>query len=291
MENEENIWQVDSFFDIPKNYTGVVVVKKETKYWFKNGKSHCENGPAIEDAYGHKEWWFDNKHHRLDGPAMIFSDGTKKWFINGIQFISEEFFNKEIKKLCEENLLKIENLSDRPKYFTGITETKSGTKSWYVNGKHHRLDGPAYEYHSGRKEWWVNGKPHRLDGPSSEGGTEKEEYYIDGTFLSKEDFYKKIKELNLPIPENKRELAKKKHLMDLVSFEKMIFLGNGKYTEEEVEKLNKQLKHALSLLSGIQQCSFASKEDKKYLQQDQFEIERLAKSIVTALGCKGILKE
>jgi hypothetical protein len=43
-----------------------------------------------------------------------------------------------------------------------------GTKSWWVNGKFHRLDGPAVIYANGTKWWYVNGKRHRLDGPAVE---------------------------------------------------------------------------------------------------------------------------
>ena len=35
---------------------------------------------------------------------------------------------------------------------------KSGRKQWYLNGKHHREDGPAIECLDGSKEWWINGK-------------------------------------------------------------------------------------------------------------------------------------
>ena len=34
----------------------------------------------------------------------------------------------------------------------------NGTKSWYLNGKRHRKDGPAYEGADGTKEWYLNGK-------------------------------------------------------------------------------------------------------------------------------------
>ena len=44
----------------------------------------------------------------------------------------------------------------------------SGTKRWYLNGKHHREDGPAVEYANGDKEWYLNGKIHREDGPAVE---------------------------------------------------------------------------------------------------------------------------
>jgi hypothetical protein len=41
----------------------------------------------------------------------------------------------------------------------------NGSKHWYVDGKHHRIDGPAIEYANGSKHWWVDGKRHRIDGP------------------------------------------------------------------------------------------------------------------------------
>lgn len=34
----------------------------------------------------------------------------------------------------------------------------NGTVMWCMNGKLHRLDGPAIEYSDGRNEWWVEDK-------------------------------------------------------------------------------------------------------------------------------------
>ena len=33
-----------------------------------------------------------------------------------------------------------------------------GTKYWYLNGKRHRIDGPAIEYVDGTKYWYLNGE-------------------------------------------------------------------------------------------------------------------------------------
>jgi hypothetical protein len=33
-----------------------------------------------------------------------------------------------------------------------------GTKRWYLNGVHHREDGPAVESPDGTVEWWFNGE-------------------------------------------------------------------------------------------------------------------------------------
>ena len=32
----------------------------------------------------------------------------------------------------------------------------NGNKSWYLNGKRHREDGPAIEYVNGDKYWYLN---------------------------------------------------------------------------------------------------------------------------------------
>ena len=32
----------------------------------------------------------------------------------------------------------------------------NGSKSWWLNNKLHREDGPAYERTDGYKEWWLN---------------------------------------------------------------------------------------------------------------------------------------
>ena len=46
------------------------------KFWFKNGKRHREDGPAIEYANGDKFWFINGKCHREDGPAVELNNGT-----------------------------------------------------------------------------------------------------------------------------------------------------------------------------------------------------------------------
>jgi hypothetical protein len=54
------------------------------KVWYNHdGSRHRVDGPAVEDANGHKEWWVDGKLHRLDGPAVEFADGDKQWCVEG----------------------------------------------------------------------------------------------------------------------------------------------------------------------------------------------------------------
>ena len=61
---------------------------------------------------------------------------------------------------------------------------------WLVNGKYHRLDGPAYiVYYKngsiGSEHWFVNNEYHRLDGPAfmrynKDGSINHEEWIVHG---------------------------------------------------------------------------------------------------------------
>ena len=54
------------------------------------------------------------------------------------------------------------------------------TKHWYLNKKHHRVDGPVLEYVDGTKEWYLNGKLHRVDGPAIEDADGTKKWYLNG---------------------------------------------------------------------------------------------------------------
>jgi hypothetical protein len=80
-----------------------------------------------------------------------------------------------------------------------------GTKRWYNdNRRFHRDDGPAveyqHEYTNGSKEWYIDGRLHRLDGPAIEWNDGDQEWYINGKRIdcnSNEEFLRivKMKEL------------------------------------------------------------------------------------------------
>ena len=67
-------------------------------------------------------------------------------------------------------------MSDQPT----LTKYSDGTKEWYLNGKRHRKDGPAYEGADGTKEWWLNDRLHRKDGPAYEGADGSKEWWLNG---------------------------------------------------------------------------------------------------------------
>ena len=64
------------------------------------------------------------------------------------------------------------------KYTVEVYE--SGHKSWRLNGKLHREDGPAVEFVDGSKSWWLNGKKHREDGPAIEFADGDKHWYLNG---------------------------------------------------------------------------------------------------------------
>ena len=57
---------------------------------------------------------------------------------------------------------------------------KFGNKCWFLNGKPHRVDGPAIEFYNGSKYWHLNGKLHREDGPAIERADGSKYWYVDG---------------------------------------------------------------------------------------------------------------
>jgi len=67
--------------------------------------------------------------------------------------------NKRIQKTEIPSL----EIKDEDKTYTwsdgrNYIERADGTKEWYLNGKLHRIDGPAIERANGDKEWWLNGE-------------------------------------------------------------------------------------------------------------------------------------
>jgi len=63
-------------------------------------------------------------------------------------------------------------------------ERINGTKAWFVDGFRHRINGPAIEFLDGTKQWYVNDKLHRLDGPAVEYPDGDKSWYAYGKNLS-----------------------------------------------------------------------------------------------------------
>jgi hypothetical protein len=99
--------KINDWVEIPENFTGVAEYPNGTKHWYKEGKLHREdgpaiiwtdgykswykegkyhreNGPAIERLNGQKEWFKEGNHHRINGPAIEYSDGSKSWWVDSV---------------------------------------------------------------------------------------------------------------------------------------------------------------------------------------------------------------
>ena len=131
------------------------VVEDGTKKWYKDGKLHRENGPAIEYTSGRKEWYKNGKLHRENKPAIEHANGDKYWYNDG----------------------NMHRDGDKP-----AVEYTSGRKEWYKNGERHRDgDKPAIEHANEHKSWWKDGNMHRDgDKPAIEYANGTLEWYKNG---------------------------------------------------------------------------------------------------------------
>ena len=59
-----------------------------------------------------------------------------------------------------------------------------GGKFWYLNGKRHRVDGPAVEWSNGTKCWYLKGKLHRVDGPAIEYANGTKSWCLNDKYLT-----------------------------------------------------------------------------------------------------------
>lgn len=76
----------------------------DVEIWYKDGKYHREDGPAIR----HKNnalWYVDGKRHRLDGPAVVQGGGPKEFWIDGQKLPPKEY-KKEIERRRRRGLIK-----------------------------------------------------------------------------------------------------------------------------------------------------------------------------------------
>ena len=55
-----------------------------------------------------------------------------------------------------------------------------GVRAWYLNGRRHRLDGPAVIWPSGREEWCVDDVWHRTGGPAFTNSCGARRWYLNG---------------------------------------------------------------------------------------------------------------
>lgn len=133
--------------------------------------------------------------HREDGPAIEYYNGDSKEYLNGSLIKDIQLDNGiKIREIHYKNDCKIyeiiyyENGSKKQEsYFNGLCYNDP-SRNYYVTGKYHRVDGPAYQSwnRDGIKTeeyYYIDGKYHREDGPAYQiwhkGNKIKEYYYIN----------------------------------------------------------------------------------------------------------------
>ncbi len=62
---------------------GMHIKNNGAKYWYKDGKHHRTDGPAIVFADGVECWYQNGKLHREDGPAFILPVGYASHYPDG----------------------------------------------------------------------------------------------------------------------------------------------------------------------------------------------------------------
>jgi hypothetical protein len=53
--------------------------------WYKEGKFHRLDGPAVAWSRGEQRWYKEGGLHRLGGPAVTYADGDMYWYVEGIE--------------------------------------------------------------------------------------------------------------------------------------------------------------------------------------------------------------
>ena len=71
-------------------------------------------------------------------------------------------------------------------------EFANGDRFWYLDGKQHRVDGPAVEYVNGHKEWYLNDKLHRINGPAFEYANGGKDWWLHGRHYSESAYWKEL---------------------------------------------------------------------------------------------------
>ena len=70
----DEIIKVKDYSEIPKGFTGIVEFSNGTKSWYKNGKRHRENAPAIIYSNGKTEWWINNKFFKKSQNKILIKN-------------------------------------------------------------------------------------------------------------------------------------------------------------------------------------------------------------------------
>lgn len=158
------------------------------KEWWSGNERHRDGDePAIITETGKNEWWNRGLRHRGgDKPAVVCiskkeAGKREEWWFKGFPHRD----NGEPSLVCSGVYGRARKWHFRGRPYRpdgGPTEeTNDGTLLWHdLEGKLHRVGGPAVIKADGTKEWWLDGKRSNPDGPAIERPDGSKEWYLDG---------------------------------------------------------------------------------------------------------------
>lgn len=139
-----------------------IVGRQWSKAWYQNGKRHRVDGPAYMDSSGDRQWYKHGKRHHIDGPAVEYRNGGFEWYKNG-KLHRNDGPAVILTNPNEDHFLEIFRWDD---CLFGRLYVNCTFMLWFKNGKLHREDGPAYMDSDGRVVFFKNGKPEQRNGPN-----------------------------------------------------------------------------------------------------------------------------
>jgi hypothetical protein len=81
---------------IPSNFTGIAEYPNGRKEWYKEGKYHREDGPAVEYQDGTKYWYLENNLYtprillRLIEFSLYLGKERGQYNLESLKFLTEE---------------------------------------------------------------------------------------------------------------------------------------------------------------------------------------------------------
>lgn len=135
-----------------------------------------KNELYLEYKNGQKHWYKDGKHHRENGPAIIYANGKEKYYTHGKLDVKAKTVEPNIKTnstLNQQQQDWIKKLKQDPVWknhhnWINITDIdyneeknelyvlEDGSHWWSKDGKFHREDGPAWISPDGTEEYWLD---------------------------------------------------------------------------------------------------------------------------------------
>ena len=90
---------------------GPALITYSASYWFINGRLHREGDePAM--VFSDQilmSWWKNGKRHRIDTPAVVHGGLDDEWWVNGVKYREETHFKLACRKYKLNNILNGKN--------------------------------------------------------------------------------------------------------------------------------------------------------------------------------------